>query len=118
MQIGAIGYPTFVYNTNYVNASSLGRVNAVPDDALAGKVGYESSAENINPLRPGASKDLVGILASQMAMSRLNATRIMREPVAEEMVGGADKVQADQNMMDVPDMTDVQDMMADMPEGI
>ena len=45
MQIGAIGYPTFVYNTNYVSAKSLGKVSAVPDDALDSKVCYADSSQ-------------------------------------------------------------------------
>lgn len=84
MQISAIGYPTFVYNTNYVSSRSLGRVRAISNDALAGRVGYEGSSENENPLRPGTSKDFVGIISSQMAMSRMNAARIMREPQQTE----------------------------------
>ena len=82
MQIGAIGYPTFVYNTNYVSAKSLGKVSAVPDDALDSKVGYADSSQN--PLRLGETKDIAGILDSQMAMSRMNAARIMQTPVQSE----------------------------------
>ena len=107
MQIGAIGYPTFVYNTNYVSSRSLGRVSAVPKDALAGKIGY-SGAENSNPLRLGESKDLVGILASQMAMGRLNAARVMKEPVAEQAEEGIESVQSRQ---DTPGAQDVQGLM-------
>lgn len=87
MQISAIGYPTYVYNTNYVSRRSLGRVNAIPDDALAGKIGYADSSENENPLRPGTSRDFAGILSSQMAMSRQNAARIMKEPKQEDNLG-------------------------------
>lgn len=91
MQIGAIGYPTFVYNTNYVSAKSLGKVSAVPDDALDSKVGYADSSRNENPLRLGETKDIAGILDSQMVMSRMNAARIMQTPVQSETeVSGAE----------------------------
>jgi len=77
MRIGAISpYPNFIYNTNQVSRKSLGKVDAIPDDALAGKVDYTGEQENENPLRPGASKDFAGIVASQMAMGRMNAVML------------------------------------------
>lgn len=83
MRIGNI-YPTYVYNTNYVSAKSLNRVQPIPDDALKGKTGYTSSASgNTNPLRPGTSRDFAGIVASQMAMGRMRAARIMK-PQADQ----------------------------------
>lgn len=79
MRIGSV-YPTFIYNTNYVSARSLDRVNAIPNDVLKSKIGYTSSSQNTNPLRPGTSKDFAGIIASQMALGRRNAARIMKQP--------------------------------------
>lgn len=91
MQIGTIGYPTFVYNTNYVSSRSLGRVAAISDDALDSKVGYADSSRNENPLRMGETKDMIGILDSQMAMSRMNAARIMQTPARNKAeVSGAE----------------------------
>lgn len=78
MRIGSI-YPTFVYNTSYVSARSLGRVNKIPDDVLQSRTDYTSSSENSNPLRPGTSRDFAGIIASQMAMGRMRAARIMKQ---------------------------------------
>jgi len=78
MGIGAISgaaYPSYVYNTNRISPKSLNKVQAVPDDALAGKVGYDSE-KNENPLRIGETKDWAGILESQMAMGQMNAARI------------------------------------------
>jgi len=119
MQIGAVGYPNYVYNTNYVSASSLNKVQAVPDDVLSSKIGYTGSAENENPLRPGESKDFVGIIASQMAMSRMNAARIMQpqQEEAEETVASMQGISepADTPGMDVPEM-DMAEM--DVPEEI
>ncbi len=82
MRIGSI-YPTFVYNTNYVSARSLGRVHKIPDDVLQSKTDYTDSSHNTNPLRPGTSRDFAGIFAFQMALGRMRAARVMRQPATE-----------------------------------
>ena len=89
MRIGAVGYPTYVYNTNYVSTRSLGRVKAIPEDVLDSKVDYTGS-EHTNPLKPGTSRDFAGIVASQMAMGRMRAARIMREPAEESVLAGTE----------------------------
>ncbi len=84
MTVGAVGYPTYVYNTNAVSAKSLGKVGAIEDDALTSRIGYNEGAgqaENENPLRPGTSKNWMDILDSQMAMSKRNEARIMNQGV-------------------------------------
>ncbi len=91
-------YPTYVYNTNYVSAKSLGRVEAIPNDALKGKTDYTNTARNTNPLRPGTSRDFAGIVASQMAMGRMNAARIMKaqpdvEAAEEQDMAGQNRVE-------------------------
>lgn len=91
-------YPTYVYNTNYVSAKSLGRVEAIPNDALKGKTDYTNTARNTNPLRPGTSRDFAGIVASQMAMGRMNAARIMKaqpdvEAAEEQDMTGQNRVE-------------------------
>ena len=94
MRIGATTYPTFIYNTNYISARSMGRVNAIPNDVLKSKIGYTSSSENTNPLRPGTSKDFAGIVASQMAMGRMHAARIMKEqPAVKDVDDGGEALQ-------------------------
>ena len=106
-------YPTYIYNTNYVSKKSLGKVDAIPDDALQGsKIGYADSSENTNPLRPGTSRDFAGILASQMAMGRMNATRLfVQKTGAEEPAAQNINMQqqqrpdgAEQSMADMMDM--------------
>lgn len=85
-------YPTYIYNTNYVSKKSLGKVDAIPDDALQGsKIGYAGPSENTNPLRPGTSRDFAGILASQMAMGRMNATRLFRNQASAQETGTDDR---------------------------
>ena len=84
MRVGAIGYPTYVYNTNAVSAKILCKVGAIEDDALKSRIGYNEragQAENENPLRPGTSKNWFDILESQMTMSRRNEARIMNQGV-------------------------------------
>lgn len=95
MRIGAITtYPTFIYNTNYISGKSLGKVNAIPNDVLKSKIGYTGSSENTNPLRPGTSRDFAGIVASQMAMGRMHAARIMKEqPAVKEAEDGREELQ-------------------------
>lgn len=95
MRIGAITtYPTFIYNTNYISGKSLGKVNAIPNDVLKSKIGYTGSSENTNPLRPGTSKDFAGIVASQMAMGRMHAARIMKDqPEMKETEDGREELQ-------------------------
>ncbi len=107
MQISAIGYPTFIYNTNRVSSRSLGKISAIPKDALATKIGYAGSSETTNPLRRGESRDFVGILASQMAMSRQNAARIMKQPETEQSLDGT----AGNEMDTIQAMSDMADML-------
>lgn len=88
MQIGAVGYPSYIYNTNSVSAASMNRINGIPEDALESSVDYKSNtalAKNENSLRPGESRNFMDILSSQMEMGRANAARIMQEdPFAAE----------------------------------
>lgn len=82
MGVGAIGavsgavYNPYVYNTNTVSSASLNKVNAIPDDVLRGGVDYkglttEAVTENVNPLRPGETKNFADVLLSQFAASAM-----------------------------------------------
>lgn len=108
MRIGSV-YPTFIYNTNYVSARSLDRVNAIPNDVLKSKIGYTSSSQNTNPLRPGTSKDFAGIIASQMALGRRNAARIMKQPQTAQP-----DVQSENRMLQPSSMNKVQNAVDPM----
>ncbi len=86
MGIGAIGavsfgFQPYIYNANTVSSSSLDRIAPVGSDvAKAPSTDYSAlyeESENINPLRRGETKNFADILASQMAMSRLHAERLM-----------------------------------------
>jgi len=83
MGIGAISgaaYPTYIYNTNRISPKSLNKISAVPEDALSGRIGYDSE-QNENPLKVGETKDWAGILESQMASSAMNAARVMQDSI-------------------------------------
>ncbi len=80
MGIGSISYTPYVYNTNRISASSMNRVKPVEDDVTKSSTDYSAltdMSQNINPLKRGESANFVDILESQMAMSRMNAARVM-----------------------------------------
>lgn len=112
MQIGAVGYPTFVYNSNYVSAKSLGSLSAIPEDVLDSKVDYADSSKNVNPLRRGETKDLFGIIGSQMAMSRMNAARVMQMPDEKDTEGEVEKMAVpEENPAMMPEADQAADMI-------
>ena len=88
MQVGALGFKPYIYNTNVMSGNSLSKVSSVETDLLASKTDYSSLTDeslNENPLRRGQTANFVDILGMQMQMSRLNASRIMKPE--EEMQG-------------------------------
>ena len=91
--VGGVGFQPYIYNVNTVSSSSLNRVNAIGSDvAKAPSTDYSAlydEGENINPLRKGETKNFADILASQMAMSRLHAERLM--PQAAEQADQMDQ---------------------------
>lgn len=91
MQIGAIGgasYTPYIYNTNTVNKASLNKVSAIGEDLLASKTDFSAltNGETTNPIKRGQSLDFAGIIDMQMQMSRMNASRVMKEPEKAEEV--------------------------------
>lgn len=82
-EVGAvgIGFRPYIYNVNTVGSSSLNRIRPIGSDvAKAPSTDYSAlydEGENINPLRKGETKNFADVLASQMAMSRLHAERLM-----------------------------------------
>ncbi len=88
MQVGALGFKPYIYNTNVMSGNSLSKVSSVEKDLLASKTDYSSLTDeslNENPPRRGQTANFVDILGMQMQMSRLNASRIMKPE--EEMQG-------------------------------
>lgn len=82
MEIGAIGFHPYIYNTNTINRTSMNKIAAIPQDAATQKkVDYtglvKENQENQNPLKPGETSNFQETLDRQMALSRQNATRIM-----------------------------------------
>ena len=96
MNIGAISFQPYIYNTNYLSRASLNKVNAISDDLVSAKTDYSGLVEdesNQNPLRRGETLDFAGILQQQMQMGRANAARLikpaqeMEEPLQFEAAG-------------------------------
>lgn len=83
MGIGAIGgayYSPYIYNTNSLSSASMDRVKPIGDDVTQAATDYSALTDeslNVNPLKKGESANFVDILESQMAMSRMNAARVM-----------------------------------------
>ncbi len=81
MQVGAVSFQPYIYNTNSVSSASMNKVQGISDDLLSQKTDYSgltSEAENINPLRMGESANFVDILSMQMQIGQNNANRIMK----------------------------------------
>lgn len=90
MQISAVGFTPYIYNTNTISALSMNRIAAIPGDVTEQKIDYtgltSDESENINPLGIGQSANFMDILSSQMSMSRYHQARIMKDmrPMEEE----------------------------------
>lgn len=81
MNIGAISFQPYIYNTNYISGTSLNKVNAISDDLVSTKTDYSGLVEeqsNQNPLRRGETLDFAGILQQQLQMARSSAARVMK----------------------------------------
>ena len=72
-----------VKNDNELSVGSLNKVAAISDDVTDSKVDFsgllDEAVKTINPLKRGESVNYADILASQMAMSTANRTRLMIE---------------------------------------
>lgn len=100
MQIGALSFRPYIYNTNMLNSRSLSKVSSIGDDLLASKTDFSALTEeglNENPLKRGQSVNFVDILDRQMQMGRANASRLIKPYVAqEEQVPKAGAAQTEQ----------------------
>lgn len=86
MRISGIGAQPMIFNTNTVTSQSLDKIQGISDDVTSQKIDYSALNEedNTNPLRKGTSANFMDILASQLAMSAQNASRVMKPEEAEE----------------------------------
>lgn len=100
MQVGAISFQPYIYNTNALSARSLSRIESIGDDLLTSKTDYSSLTDeslNENPLRKGQTANFVDVLGRQMQMSRMNAARVMKpaeEPAALQATASAEPAAA------------------------
>lgn len=98
MNIGAISFQPYIYNTNYISRASLNKVNAISDDLVSARTDYSGLVEeqsDQNPLRKGETRDFVGILQQQFQMARTNADRLIKpaqeteEPLQYQMAASS-----------------------------
>jgi hypothetical protein len=82
MQIGALSYQPYIYNTNTISRSSLNKISAISDDLLSSKTDFsgltEESAVNVNPLRKGETSNFMDVLQMQFQMGQQNAARLIK----------------------------------------
>lgn len=81
MNIGAISFQPYIYNTNYLSRASLNKVSAISDDLVSARTDYSGLVEdksNQNPLRRGETRDFAGILRQQFQMARTRADRLIK----------------------------------------
>ena len=86
MRIGALNFSPYIYNTNYLNQSSLNKVSAIPDDVLSSKTDFSelSNTElysedlNENPLQKGETSDPDATLQMQFETAQQNASRLIK----------------------------------------
>lgn len=101
MQIGAVGFRPYIYNTNTVSPASMNRISAIGKDALASKTDVSAltsedakKSENTNPLKRGETLDFAGILQMQMQMGRMNADRVLKPQDEEAATDATQKITA------------------------
>ncbi len=95
MQIGALSFRPYIYNTNTLSRNSMSKVSAIGDDLTSGRTDFDSlqdEGKSENPLGKGQTVGFSDVLDKQMHMGRMNALRVMK-PGAKEP--GNEKVQAD-----------------------
>lgn len=87
MQIGALSFRPYIYNTNTLSRASLSRISGIQEEDLtSSKTDYSSLTDmslNENPLKPGETLNFDAVLEEQMQMSRMNQSRVM-QPLLEE----------------------------------
>lgn len=98
MQVGALSFRPYIYNTNILSGSSLFKISSIGDDLLNTKTDYSALTDeslNVNPLKKGQTANFVDILEMQMQMGKMNASRIMK-PDEQEAIQMTDDVAAEE----------------------
>lgn len=104
MQIGAVSFRPYIYNTNMLSGNSLSKVSSIGEDLLTGKTDFSALTDeslNENPLGKGQSANFVDILEMQMQTGRMNASRIMKQDETQSaQMADEVKAQASQSLTD------------------
>ncbi|MCM1134148.1 MAG: hypothetical protein NC400_01110 [Clostridium sp.] len=108
MQIGAVSFRPYIYNTNRLSGGSLSKISAIGDDLTSGRTDFselEKAQRNENPLRKGETINFGNILERQMWLGRQNASRFMKTDEdteslmdAEEVLGGPELAKTAERM--------------------
>lgn len=81
MQVGAISFQPYIYNTNSLRQTSMNKVSPIPDDLLSSKTDFSELANddlNENPLGKGQTSNFMDVLQMQFQMSLQNASRLIK----------------------------------------
>ena len=80
MQVGAVGFSPYVYNTNSLSKSSMNKISSIPDDVNESKTDYSSlTGETTNPLKKGETSNFMDVLDMQMQMSKMHQSQLFAE---------------------------------------
>lgn len=89
MQIGALSFRPYIYNTNTLSRASLSRISGIQEEDLTSSKtdysGLTDAGRNVNPLKPGETSNFEEVLAKQMHMGQMNASRIMQPETYGEL---------------------------------
>lgn len=113
MNIGAIAFKPYIFNTNSISSASMNKVSGISNGVLNKKIDYSelvSSGENENPLKKGMSTNFMDILASQMEMSKSNESKIMKPVV----IGDQDITSSGSSLYQMAQATQAYEMSMNM----
>ena len=78
--IGMIGFQPYVYNSNQVNANSLGKIQRISGDVTKSRTDFngllEDEIANLNPLRKGETLNYNETIEMQFQIGKNNAERL------------------------------------------
>lgn len=106
MNVSAISYQPYVYNTNSVSSASMNKISGLSDDALTGKVSYDGNkGVNENPLAKGQSAHFADIMIQQMSLSQANATRVMQTSTEQIQNIEQTEIENTDELLDIEEIT-------------
>lgn len=90
MQIGAIGFQPYIYNTNAISSASMNKISGIPNDVTAAKTDFSGlvSGETTNTLKKGETSNFMDVLAQQLSLGQSAKSRIstVEDPAEQSLV--------------------------------